>query len=85
MVTAQIFKVNLLNFINSISQTGDIQDSSVHTVGRKVDLSAPRGSGPPPSLWALVKNIIALPGQSSCPSVCSDRTTEMAEDNLNQI
>jgi len=34
---------SLLNFINSISQTDDIQDISARTVGRKVDLLAPAG------------------------------------------
>ena len=43
--------VSLLDFINSISQTDDIQDVSNRTVGRKVDLLAPGGgrpTAPPP-------------------------------------
>jgi len=35
--------VSLLDFINSISQTDDIQYVSAPTVGRKVDLLAPAG------------------------------------------
>jgi len=39
--------VSLLDFINSISQTDDIQDVSARTVGGKVDLLAPGRGGRP--------------------------------------
>jgi len=35
MVEARIYMVSLLGFINSISQTDDIQDVSARTGGRK--------------------------------------------------
>ena len=45
MVKAQIYTVSLLDFINSISQTDDIQDVSARTVSGRVDLLAPRRGG----------------------------------------
>jgi len=39
--------VSLLDFINSISQTDDIQDVSARTVAGKVGLLAPGGEGGP--------------------------------------
>ena len=41
MVTDPINMINLLDLINSVSQTDDIQDVSAGTVGGKVDLLAP--------------------------------------------
>ena len=61
MVKAQIYTVSLLDFINSISQTDDIQDVSAQTVGGRVDLLAPRRGGgrrptaPTPWLRAWIK------------------------------
>ena len=47
MVTARTYMVSLHVFINSISQTDDIQDVFARTVGAKVDLLAPGGGGRP--------------------------------------
>ena len=47
MVKARIYMVSLLDFINSISQTDDIQDVSARTVAGKVGLLAPGGEGGP--------------------------------------
>ena len=56
--------VSLLDFINSISQTDDIQDVNARTVGGNMDLLAPREGGrltgptgptPPPPGYGLVK------------------------------
>ena len=38
MVKARIYMVNLLNFINYISQTDNVLDVSARTIGGKSDL-----------------------------------------------
>ena len=54
MVKARIYMVSLLDFINSISQTDDIQDVSARTVAGKVGLLAPGGGegGPTAKLYS---------------------------------
>ena len=47
MVKARIYIISLLDFINSISQTDDIQDVSARTVGRSDLLEAGGGATAP--------------------------------------
>jgi len=49
VVKARIYIISLLDFINSISQTDDIQDVSARTVGRSDLLEAGGPTAPTPS------------------------------------
>jgi len=59
VVKARIYMVSLLDFINSISQTDDIQDVSARTVAGKVGLLAPGGGGGPDrKIVFIVRHIV---------------------------
>ena len=63
MVKARIYMVSLIDFINSISQTDDIQDVSARTVSGKVDLLARGGvssdRSDPPSPLSYGPDLVA--------------------------